>query len=145
MKLVTPIRALAAAVLIGGAFTGSAALAAPNATIHFGGGSVAFIGSVSWGGGTLHFRGRSIPLRVNGIGVGAIGADKYSADGEVYHLRRASDIEGVYSAVNASATAGSGAGEIDMTNAKGVEIRAHSASSGLKLSLAPTGVEIHLK
>src|SRR5580693_3227235 len=111
MKFVTPIRALAAATLMGGLFAASAATAAPNATIHFGGGSVAFIGSVSWGGGTLHFRGRSIPLRVNGIGVGAIGADKYSADGEVYHLRRASDIEGVYSAVNASATAGSGAGE----------------------------------
>jgi hypothetical protein len=145
MKFVTPIRAMAAAALISGVFAASNAVAAPNATIDFGGGSVAFLASINWGGGTLHFHGRSIPLRVNGIGVGAIGADKFSARGEVYHLHRASDIEGVYTAVNASATAGSGAGEIDMTNGKGVEIRARSTSAGLKLSLAPTGVEIHFK
>src|SRR5579863_6134743 len=130
MKFVTPIRAMAAAALMGGVFATSAAVAAPSATIHFGGGSVAFLASINWGGGTLHYHGRSIPLRVNGIGVGAIGADKFSAEGEVYHLHRASDIEGVYTAVNASATAGSGAGEIDMTNGKGVEIRARSTSAG---------------
>jgi hypothetical protein len=145
MKFVTPIRALAATVLMGGVFATSAAVAAPDATIHFGGGSVAFLASINWGGGTLHFRGRSIPLRVNGIGVGAIGADKFDAEGEVYHLRHARDIEGVYTAVNASATAGTGEGELDMRNGNGVEIRAHSTSSGLKLSLAPTGVEIHFK
>ena len=145
MKFVTPIRALAATVLMGGVFATSAAVAAPDATIHFGGGSVAFLASINWGGGTLHFHGRSFPLRVNGLGVGAIGADKFDADGEVYHLRHARDIEGVYTAVNASATAGSGEGEIDMRNGNGVEIRAHSASQGLKLSLAPTGVEIHFK
>jgi hypothetical protein len=145
MKFVTPIRALAAATLMSGVFAASAASAEPDATIHFGGGSVAFLASINWGGGTLHFHGRSIPLRVNGIGVGAIGADKFAAEGEVFHLRHARDIEGVYTAVNASATAGSGEGEIDMRNDKGVEIRAHSASEGLKLSLAPTGVEIHFK
>jgi hypothetical protein len=145
MKFVTPIRAAAAAALMSGVFAASSASAAPDATIHFGGGSVAFLASINWGGGTLHFHGRSIPLRVNGIGVGAIGADKFSAEGEVYHLHRARDIEGVFTAVNASATAGAGAGVIDMTNGNGVEIRAHSTSAGLKLSLAPTGVEIHFK
>ena len=145
MKFVTPIRALAAAALMGGMFAASTAVAEPDATIHFGGGSVAFLASINWGGGTLRFHGRSIPLRVTGIGIGAIGADKFAAEGEVYHLRHARDIEGVYTAVNASATAGSSEGEIDMRNGNGVEIRAHSASEGLKLSLAPTGVEIHFK
>ena len=42
---------------------------------------------------------------VNGIGVGAIGADKFSADGEVFNLHSAHDIEGTYTALNASATA----------------------------------------
>ena len=118
---------------------------AQDATIHFSGGSVAFIGSVQWGGGTLHFHGRSIPLRVNGIGIGAIGADRFSAEGEVYHLRHAHDIEGTYTAVNASATAGAGEGEIDMQNEHGVEIRAHASSAGLNLSLAPTGMHIAIK
>ncbi|HZZ88721.1 MAG TPA: hypothetical protein VFE13_10355 [Caulobacteraceae bacterium] len=142
MKTIASI--LAGAVLAGGAFAASAA-AAQDATIHFSGGSVAFLVGVNWGGGTLHFKGRTIPLRVSGLGVGAIGADKFSAEGEVYHLRRAADIAGTYTAVNASATAGSGAGVIDMQNEHGVEIKAHTSSAGLKLSLAPSGVLIQLK
>ncbi|MGH6958816.1 MAG: hypothetical protein ACREEW_19305 [Caulobacteraceae bacterium] len=116
-----------------------------DATIHFGGGSVAFIAGINWGGGTLHWRGRSIPLRVSGLGIGAIGATSYSAEGNVYHLHRLSDINGTYTAINASATAGRGKGWIDMQNGNGVEIRAHSTSVGLKLSLAPTGMLIHIK
>jgi hypothetical protein len=145
MRIVTPVRAFAAAALMGGLLAASSATAAPNATIHFGGGSVAFLGSINWGGGTLRFAGKSIPIKVSGIGVGAIGAEKFSADGVVYHLHHVSDIAGTYTALNASMTAGGGAGEIDMSNAKGVEIRAHSTSAGLKLSLAPTGMVIEIK
>jgi hypothetical protein len=140
------VRLLAAATLAGGLLASSAAMAQePDAHITFGGGTLAFIGSVQWGGGHLHYHGRDIPLRVNGIGVGAIGATKFSAEGEVYHLHRAHDIEGTYTAINANATAGAGAGEIDMTNEHGVEIRARATSAGLNLSLAPTGVVIHYK
>jgi len=97
------------------------------------------------GGGHLHFQGRDVALKVNGIGVGAIGWDKFSADGEVYHLHHLHDINGTYSAINASATAGAGQGEIDMQNEHGVEIRAHTTSAGLNLSLAPTGVQIQIR
>jgi len=146
MKTKTSIRALAGAFLAGGLIAASAAVAQPaDGGIHFSGGSVAFIGSVNWGGGTLHYKGRTIPLRVSGLGVGAIGADRFDADGEVFNLHRAADIAGTYTALNASATAGSGAGLIDMKNEHGVEIRARTSSAGLKLSLAPTGVLIQLK
>jgi hypothetical protein len=141
-----PVRALAAAALAGGLFAASAASAQePDATIHFGGGSIAFIGSLQWGGGTLHYKGRSVPLRVTGIGIGAIGAELVSAEGTVWHLHHLSDINGTYAAVNANATAGAGSGEIDMRNEHGVEIRAHATSAGLNLSLAPTGVQINIK
>jgi hypothetical protein len=145
MQRVAPVRLLAAAALAGGLFASSAAMAQPDATIHFGGGSIAFIGSVQWGGGSLHYKGRRVPLKVSGIGIGAIGADKFSAEGEVYHLNHLHDINGTYSAINANATAGAGAGEIDMQNEHGVEIRAHTTSAGLNLSLAPTGVQINIK
>jgi len=46
--------------------------------------------------------------------------------------------------VEAQATGGVGAGEIDMKNDKGVEIRAHSSSAGLKLQLGGSGVNIKL-
>jgi len=145
MQRVATVRLLAAAALAGGLFASSAAMAQPDATIHFGGGSIAFIGSVQWGGGMLHYNGRSVPLKVNGIGIGAIGADKFSAEGEVFHLHHLHDINGTYTAINANATAGAGSGEIDMQNEHGVEIHAHSTSAGLNLSLAPTGVQINIK
>jgi len=145
MKSVTPVRLLAAAALLGGLIATPALAQDPDATIHFGGTSLAFLGSVQWGGGHLHYKGRDVALKVNGIGVGAIGWDKFSADGEVYHLHHLHDINGTYSAINASATAGAGQGEIDMQNEHGVEIRAHTTSAGLNLSLAPTGVQIQIK
>jgi hypothetical protein len=137
----------AAALTLAGALS-SPALAADHsdaATIHIHGGSVGFIAGVNWGSGTLHYRGHKYPLKVGGLSVGAIGASSYEANGVVLHLHHLSDIEGTYGAVEASATAGSGEGGIDMTNGKGVEIRARSSSSGLKLSAGPQGVEIQLK
>jgi len=138
-------RGAAIAVILAGALSASAiAQPAPDANISFHGGSVAFIGGVGWGSGRMHFLGKRYRLKVNGLSIGAIGANSYDAVGQIYNLHRASDVEGVYAAVDASATAGAGAGEIDMKNDKGVEIRAHSTSAGLKLSLGGSGVAIKL-
>jgi len=138
-------RTAAMAVVLAGAMSASAiAQPQPDANISFHGGSVAFIGGVAWGSGRMRFQGHRYGLKVNGLSIGAIGADSYDAVGEVYNLRRPGDIEGVYAAVDASATAGAGAGEIDMKNDKGVEIRAHSSSAGLQLQLGGSGVNIRL-
>jgi outer membrane immunogenic protein len=140
----TFVSTTAAAILLAGALATPAA-ARPDATITLHGGSAAFIVGGRWGGGTLHYRGHSYPLRVGGLSVGAIGGSSYDLSGTVYHLRRVADIEGTYGAIDASATAGVGAGVLDMSNGNGVEIRATSRSSGLKLSLAPGGMVINLK
>ncbi|HZL00974.1 MAG TPA: hypothetical protein VFC47_13870 [Caulobacteraceae bacterium] len=134
-----------AAILAGALAAPAMAQDRPDASIHFHGGSVAFIAGIHWGSGHVNFHGRRREIRVNGLSVGAIGATSYDADGEVFNLHRLSDIEGTYGAAEASATAGAGAGEIDMKNDKGVEIRAHSTSAGLKLSLGGGGVQIELK
>ncbi len=130
----------------------AAAMASPamaqrraDARISFSGGSVAFLAGVNWGSGTLTYRGHHYPLSVRGLSVGAVGANKYRASGVVYHLGRLSDIEGTYGAMEGSMTAGPGQGGIDMRNDKGVVISARSTSSGLKLTFAPTGVQIKLK
>ena len=78
--------------------------------IRVSGGSVAFIAGVNWGSGTLTYRRHHYSLKVGGISVGSIGASKFDAVGEVYNLHRPNDIEGTYAAVEASATAGMGAG-----------------------------------
>jgi len=117
----------------------------PDAHIRLHGGSAGFIVGAHWGSGTLTYHGRHIPLKVSGLGVGTIGVSSFDAHGEVYNLHRTGDIEGVYAAVEASATAGSGAGVLDMKNGNGVEIRVTADTTGLKLSLAPTGMNIALK
>ena len=138
-------RGAAMTVVLTGAISASAiAQPAPDANISFHGGSVAFIGGVAWGSGRMRFQGHRYGLKVNGLSIGGIGVNSYDAVGQIYNLRRPSDIEGVYAAVDASATAGGGAGEIDMKNDKGVEIRAHSNSAGLKLELGASGVNIRL-
>ncbi len=116
-----------------------------DARISFSGGSVAFLAGVAWGSGTLTYKGRHYPLSVKGLSVGAVGASKYRASGVVHHLGRLSDIEGTYGAMEGGMTAGPGQGGIDMRNDKGVVISARSTSSGLKLTFAPTGVQIKLK
>jgi hypothetical protein len=147
MSTFSRIGKFAAAVALVGALAAPAAFAQdePSATIHFHGGSVAFIAGVNWGDGRLDYKGREIPLQVSGLSVGAIGVTSYDVVGDVYHLHHLRDIEGTFAAVNASATAGPGAGVIDMQNGAGVEIRAHSTSAGLALSLGPNGVQIRIK
>ena len=142
-----PLGRAAASLAVLGILAAPVALAqpAPDATIKFHGGSVAFIAGVHWGSGDLYFHGKRIPLRVNGLSVGSIGASSYEVAGEVFHLHHAHDIEGTYGAASASATAGAGAGAIDLTNGNGVEIRAHSTSAGLQLTLAASGVDIRYK
>ncbi len=118
---------------------------APPTYIHLHGGSVGFIVGVGGADGYVDFHGARYPVEVSGLKVGTIGVSSYELDGRVYNLRRLSDIEGDYSAGEASATAVAGGGQIDMTNANGVEIRASSTSAGLQLTLGAGGVTIRLK
>jgi hypothetical protein len=135
--------AIAAATVL--AFAGAHAQDKPSGTINFKGGNVAFIAGVNWGGGTLHFNGKDIPIKVSGISVGAIGANKFDASGTVYNLKQVSDIEGTYAAGAGSVTVGGGVGGLEMKNSKGVVIKANSTSAGAALKLGPSGMTISLK
>ena len=134
-----------AALAVAGALAIPAVAQTPDATIHIHGGSVGFIVGVGGSSGYVNFHGKRYPISVTGFQVGTIGANSYDIDGQVYHLRHIADVEGTYAAGEAGATAGVGAGGIDMTNGNGVEIRARSSTAGLKLDLGASGVTIHLK
>ena len=117
----------------------------PDGTLKLETGSVAIGVGYSWGSGTLHYKGKNYPFTIDGVSVGAIGASKAEAVGNVYHLTKVEDLDGTYTAASASATVGGGAGVATMKNQNGVSISLSSRSRGLKLVLAVDGVKIKLK
>ena len=117
----------------------------PDATLDLKGGAVAFVAGYSWGSGTLNFKGRHYPLKVGGLSVVDVGASKYTATGDVFHLTKVEDIVGTYTAAEAGATVGGGVSVQSMKNTKGVLIKLASSRAGLQFTAAPKGVTIELK
>jgi hypothetical protein len=132
--------ALAAMYLATAPMTGFAANERPDATIDLSEGSVGVGVGFSWGKGTLHYQGRSIPVSVKGLGIGKVGATKVSASGEVYHLASLSDFDGNYTAAAAGATLGGGGAVTAMQNQNGVVIKLRSTTQGVDLDLSVDGV-----
>jgi len=74
----------------------------------------------SGGSGRLSFRGRTYGLGVGGIDYGLVfGGSKTVLHGRVSHIRRASDVEGVYGAAGAGLAVVRGVRAIVLTNQKG--------------------------
>jgi hypothetical protein len=97
---------------------------------------VAYIGSGSSGGGTLHFRGRRYPFTISGLGVGGVGASTIDADGEVYNLRDVVAFGGTYGQARYGFAFGSASGgDLWMQNEQGVIMHLKAKRSGLMLSL----------
>jgi hypothetical protein len=145
MKTLLRASAAAAVLLAGALATPVLAQPGPDARIYFHGTTVALLAGVSGGKGTLVYHGRRIPIDVSGLAVGEIGVNHYDVSGDVYHLHHLRDIEGTFAAVHASATAGLGAGAIDMQNGQGVEIHASSATAGLAAAIGPKGFQVRLE
>lgn len=118
----------------------------PTATITLQAASAAFIGSGQGGEGTLHFRGKSYPFYVGGLGVGGIGASTIEATGEVYRLKNVGDFPGAYSQVRYGAVAGTAStGEMWLNNPAGVIIHLDTQRTGLMLSLGGDAMVITMK
>jgi hypothetical protein len=117
----------------------------PDATIEFSGGSVAVGVGYSWGKGTLHYQGKSIPVTLKGLSVASVGANSVRASGDVYHLASLSDFEGNYTAASAGATVAGGGDIAAMQNQNGVVIKLRSTTQGLAFNLSVDGVAIKLK
>lgn len=105
-----------------------------------------FIVGVSGGSGTLHHGGRAYPLTIGGVSLGAtIGASRAELLGEVYNLRRPSDIEGTYTAVQAGVAVAGGEKVAELQNSKGVLLKIRGRQIGLEFSLDLSGMQIALK
>jgi hypothetical protein len=104
---------------------------------------VAFLASGAFGGGTLTYKGRSYPLKIAGLGVGGIGASRFTASGDVYGLDSLSDFEGPYGEVRAGWALGErGKGRMWLRNANGVSLNLKGTRQGLQTALGADGVVI---
>ena len=117
----------------------------PDATLKLSGGSLAAGIGVSWGGGTLSYKGKEYPVDVKGLSVGDVGATKIEASGKVYNLKGLEDFDGNYTSVAAGLTAAGGAGVAAMKNQNGVTVELVSTTQGVKFSLGTAGVDMKIK
>ena len=89
---------------------------------------------VSWGSGTLTYRGKDYPVKVNGLAIGRVGATSSSAYGEVFNLKHLQDFNGHYDVGGAGTrgvTLGAGKTGTIMSNQAGVIVRVSSTQQGV--------------
>ena len=68
----------------------------PDATLRLSGGSFALGIGFRWGSGTLSYKGKDYPVKVNGLSVGKVGMTGSSAYGEIFNLKHLQDFNGHY-------------------------------------------------
>jgi hypothetical protein len=117
----------------------------PDATIRLSAGSIAAGIGVSWGSGTLSYKGKDYPIDVKGLSVGDVGATKIEASGKVYNLKSIDDFDGNYTAVGAGLTAAGGGGVAAMKNQNGVTVEVVATTQGVKFALGGAGVDMKIK
>ena len=120
----------------------------PDATLRLSGGSFALGIGFRWGSGTLSYKGKDYPVKVNGLSIGKVGMTGVSAVGEVFNLKHLQDFSGHYN-VGAQGTRGvtiakGKAGSI-MTNQAGVIVRLAATQTGLDVNATGGGVEMQIQ
>ncbi|HCK80714.1 MAG TPA: DUF1134 domain-containing protein [Candidatus Competibacteraceae bacterium] len=117
---------------------------APSGTVVIDENQFGLIIGGSTGEGTLTYKGKKHPFKINGITVGATaGAAKVRATGNVYHLNDLSQFSGHYTELNANvAAARSGTGGIRLSNSNGVVMDLQADAEGLQLNLGVGGVKV---
>jgi hypothetical protein len=143
MKRLTVYVMVIGLVMCGLAFASDAKK--PDATLKLSEGQVSLGIGWSWGKGSLNMNGKEHPFKVEGLSVGDVGISEAKAEGEVYHLKKLADFNGIYAAAAAEGTMVLGAGAVAMKNDKGVVIYLLPKTEGVNLKLAAEGVKFTLE
>ena len=91
------------------------------------------------------FKARTILSASPSLSLLDLGASTVTGTGRVYNLNNLSDFSGNYVATQATFAVAGGAGELTMTNARGVVISLSSQESGTQLTAGPSGISLKLK
>ncbi len=121
--------------------------AIPSGYLWLSGGSVAVGIGYTWGHGTLYDSNdqKQYNFKLSGISIVDVGAVGMNAEGEVYNLASPADLGGHYSAVSAGMTVITGGSVAYLKNEKGVVIKLHSQTGGLKFNLSADGMHITMQ
>jgi len=131
--------ALAGAVL-------SSAACADEGSISFSVVKAGFIIGGSGGSGVLIFHGQRYPIGIGGLSYGfTFGASETRFHGTVSHIRRPSDVNGVYAAGNVGAAVGVGGQAIVLTNQNGAVLTLAGRSVGAIVSADLNGLVLSLR
>ena len=146
MRTVSSLRAsLIAMLALAGAALSSAAYA-DEGGISFSVIKAGFIVGGSAGSGWLTFHGQRYPLGIGGLSYGfTFGASETRFRGTVSHIRRPSDVSGVYAAGNVGAAVGRGAQAIVLTNQNGAILTLSGSSVGAIVSADLNGLVLTVK
>ena len=121
--------------------------AIPSGYVWLSGGSAAAGIGYTWGTGTLYYSKdqKQYKFKLSGVSVVDVGAASITAEGEIYNLSSPADLTGNFSAVTAGVTAVVGGSVAYLRNDKGVVIKLHSQTEGLRFNLSANGVRLTLK
>jgi hypothetical protein len=120
----------------------------PDATLRLSGGSFALGIGFRWGSGTLTYKGKNYPVKVNGLSVGKVGMTGSSAYGEIFNLKHLQDFNGHYDVGGAGTrgvTVGSGKASTVMTNHAGVIVRLAATQQGVDVNATGGGVDMQIQ
>jgi hypothetical protein len=120
--------------------------AIPSAYVWLSGGSVAVGIGYTWGHGTLYYSKdqKQYKFKLSGVSVADVGGAGITAEGEVYNLTSPGDLSGNFTAVTAGVTIIEGGSIAYLKNDKGVVIKLHSQTGGLRFNLSANGMKITL-
>jgi len=121
--------------------------AIPSAYVWLSGGAVGVGIGYTWGHGTLYNSKdqKEYKFKLSGVSVADVGGAGINAEGEVYNLASPADLTGNYSAVTAGVTIIAGGSVAYLKNDKGVVIKLHSQTGGLRFNLSANGMHITLQ
>ena len=121
--------------------------AIPSAYVWLNGGSVAIGIGYTWGHGTLYNSKdqKQYKFKLSGVSIADVGGAGINAEGEVYNLTTPADLSGNYSAATAGVTIIEGGSVAYLKNEKGVVIKLHSQTGGLRFNLSANGMHITLQ
>ncbi|MFZ2087952.1 MAG: hypothetical protein WAU47_05205 [Desulfobaccales bacterium] len=122
-------------VLVSGVNAAQKKPLSPVGEISFEATSVGLGATINWGKGWLTFKGKSYPIKIDGLGLVGVGLSHVSAKGKVYNLKKAQDIAGTYRETGAGIAVIGGVKGMVATNKKGVVIDLTAEQTGVNFNL----------